>query len=104
MYLGKDSCSATDDMTATHAAVRHLTYTVEGLGHKLFMDNFFSFLRLFDDSEKCKINLRGTVRPTRKDMPPDFGPKVLLKCYVFGLGRVEAVKIVPMDIEASTPL
>jgi len=49
VYLGKDSCSATDDMTATHAAVRHLTCRVEGLGHKLFMDNFFSSLRLFDD-------------------------------------------------------
>ena len=41
VYLGKDSQSATDDMTATHATVRHLTYRVEGLGHKLFMNNFF---------------------------------------------------------------
>jgi hypothetical protein len=42
LYLGKDSRSATDDMTAIHATVRHLTRRVEGLGHKLFMDNFFS--------------------------------------------------------------
>ena len=28
-------------MTATHATVRHLTSKVEGLGHKIFMDNFF---------------------------------------------------------------
>jgi hypothetical protein len=41
------------------------------------MDNFFSSLRLFDDLEKRKINLCGTVQPTRKDMPPDFGPKKL---------------------------
>jgi hypothetical protein len=27
-------------MTATHATVLHLTCRVEGLGHKLFMDNF----------------------------------------------------------------
>jgi len=33
-YLGRDSHSATDNMTATHAAVRHLTCRVEGLGHK----------------------------------------------------------------------
>ena len=42
VYLGRDSHSATDDMTATHASVRHLTSRVEGLGHKIFMDNFFS--------------------------------------------------------------
>jgi hypothetical protein len=56
VYLGKDSRSATDDMTATHATVRHLTCRVEGLGHTLFMDNFFSSLRLFDDLERRKIN------------------------------------------------
>jgi hypothetical protein len=42
VYMGRDSQSATDDMTATHAIVRSLTSRVEGLGHKLFMDNFFS--------------------------------------------------------------
>ena len=47
VYLGRDSHYATDDMTATHAAVRHLTCRVEGLGHRLFMDNFFSSPRLF---------------------------------------------------------
>jgi hypothetical protein len=41
------------------------------------MDNYFSSPRLFDDSERCKINSCGTVRPDRKDMPPDFGPKKL---------------------------
>ena len=33
VYLGKDSQSTTDDMTATHATVRHLTHRVEGSGH-----------------------------------------------------------------------
>ena len=49
VYLGRDSHSATDDMTATHATVRQLTCRVEALGHKIFMDNFFSSLRLSDD-------------------------------------------------------
>ena len=75
VYLGGDSHSATDNMTATHAAVRHLTCTVEGLRHKIFMDNFFSSQRLFNDLDRCKINLCGTVRPNRKDIPSDFGPK-----------------------------
>jgi len=52
VYLGRDSHSATDDMTATHATVRHLTCQVEGLGHKIFMDDFFSSPRLFDDLDR----------------------------------------------------
>jgi len=75
-YLGRNSHSATDDMTATHATVRHLT-SVEGLGHKIFMDNFFLSPRLFDDLDRHKINSCGTVRPNRRDMPSDFGPKQL---------------------------
>jgi len=35
VYWGRDSHSATDNMTATHATVRHLTCRVEGLGHKI---------------------------------------------------------------------
>ena len=46
-YLGKDSHSATDDMTPTHETVRLLTCSVEGLGHKIFMDNFFLSLKTF---------------------------------------------------------
>jgi len=77
VYLGRDSHSATDDMTATHATVGHLTSRVQGLGHKIFMDNFFSSPRLFDDLDRRKINSCGTVRPNRRDMPGDFGPKQL---------------------------
>lgn len=73
VYLGKDSHSATDDMSATHATVRHLTRRVEGLGHKQFMDNFFSSPRLFDDLDGHKINSCGTVQPNRKGVPHDFG-------------------------------
>ena len=69
VYLGKDSPSATYDMSATHATVRHLTCNVEGLEHKIFMDNFFSSPRLFHDLDRHKINSCGTVWPNRKDMP-----------------------------------
>ena len=55
VYLGKDLQSATDDMTTTHATVRHLTRRVEVLGHILFMDNFFSSPRLFDDLDGHKF-------------------------------------------------
>jgi len=56
VYLGRDSHSATNDMTATNVIVRHLTCRVEGLGHKIFMDNFFSSPRLFYDLDRHKIN------------------------------------------------
>jgi len=49
VYWGRDSRSATDGMTATHATLRHLTCRVDGLRHKLLMDNFFSSPRLFDN-------------------------------------------------------
>jgi hypothetical protein len=64
-------------MTSTHATIRHLTSRVEGFGHKLFMDNFFSSPRLFDDLLIRKIHSCGTVRPNRKEMSSDFGPKKL---------------------------
>jgi len=42
VYFSRDSHSATDDKAATHAIVRHFTCRVKSLGHKIFMDNFFS--------------------------------------------------------------
>jgi len=77
VYMGKGSHSASDDMPATLENVRHLTCRIKGLGQKIFMENFFSYARLFDDHDTCKINSCGTVRPNRKDMPLDFGPKQL---------------------------
>ena len=44
-----------------------------------FMDNFFSSPRLFDYLDRRKINSCGTVRPNRRDIPSDFGPKLKLK-------------------------
>jgi len=56
VYLGRDSHSATNDMSAINVTVRHLTCRVEGLRHKIFMDNFFSSQRLFDNLDRHKIN------------------------------------------------
>jgi hypothetical protein len=72
VYLGTDSYSATDDITATHTTLRHLTCRVEGLGHKMFKDNFFPYPRLFDDVDTRKINSYRTVQPNRKEMPHDW--------------------------------
>jgi hypothetical protein len=63
IYLGKDRTRATRDMIATHAAVNQLAKRVEGHGHNVYMDNFFSLPDLFDDVTKQNISCCGTVRP-----------------------------------------
>ena len=75
VYLGKNEQLTSQHLTAPHAIVRELTRKVEGCGHKLYMDNFFSSPDLFDDLTKKKINCCGTVRPCTKGMPQDLRPK-----------------------------
>ena len=62
-------------MTATHATVTDLTKKIEGCGHKLYMDNFFSSPELFDDLAKKQIYCCGILRPNRRGMPQDLAPK-----------------------------
>jgi hypothetical protein len=52
--------------------VAGLTRRVENVGHKLYMDNFFSSPDLFDNLYIRKINCCGTVRLNRKGMPQEF--------------------------------
>jgi hypothetical protein len=75
VYLGKDEQPTSQHLTAPHAIVRELTRNVEGCGHKLYMDNFFSSPDVFDEMTKKKINCCGTVRPCTKGMPHDLRPK-----------------------------
>jgi hypothetical protein len=42
VYSGKARQNAMQMMTATRVTVRSLTRRVEGVGHKLYVDNFFS--------------------------------------------------------------
>jgi hypothetical protein len=56
-------------MTTTHVTVKGLTYNrVEQVGHKLYMDNFFTSPDLFDDLYTRVINCCGTVRHNYKGM------------------------------------
>lgn len=75
LYLGKDKQHKTQDLTATHATVSELTMKIEGQGHKLYMDNFFTSPALYNDLTKKKRNCCGTVRSSRKGMPQDLGHK-----------------------------
>jgi len=74
-YLGRDRQHTAQHLTATHATVSQLTEKIQGRGHKLYMDYYFSSLDLFDDLITKQIYCCGTVRPNRKGMPQDLGPK-----------------------------
>ena len=77
VYLGKDRQRTAQHLTATDARVTNLTWRVEGVGHKLYMDNFFSSPDLFDDLAQKKIYCCVTVRLNRKGMPKDLKPKTM---------------------------
>jgi hypothetical protein len=69
VYLGKQRQLATAQITATHRMVLQVIQRVEGQGHKIFMDNYFTSSPLFDDLFQHKINACGTVRHNRRGMP-----------------------------------
>jgi hypothetical protein len=77
VYLGKQRQYATAQITAMHGTVLQLIRRVEGLGCKIFVDNYFTSPTLFDDLFQREINACGTVRPDRRGMPRDIGPKSL---------------------------
>jgi hypothetical protein len=66
-------------MTATFANMTGLAARIEHVGHKLYMDSFFSSSLSFDDLHTEAMNRCGTVRPNRKGMPKNFGYKVNMK-------------------------
>jgi hypothetical protein len=75
IYLGSDKTLAASDVTATRATVKQLARVLEGHGHKLYMDNFFSSPNLFNYLAEWKIDCCGTVRPKRKGMPQNLLPR-----------------------------
>jgi hypothetical protein len=56
---------------------KSLIRRVEGVGHNLYMDNFFSSLDLFDDLHIRPISCCGTVRQNHKGMLGYFDTKTI---------------------------
>jgi hypothetical protein len=77
VYLGRDRQRTAQHLTATHATVSDLKRKIQGRGHKLYMDNYFSSPDLFDDLVTKQIYCCGSVITNRKGMPQDFkNPKI----------------------------
>jgi hypothetical protein len=55
--------------------VTELTRKLEGHGHKVYTDSFFSSPDLFGDLSKKKCNCFRAVRPNREGMPHDLQHK-----------------------------
>jgi hypothetical protein len=49
VYLGKQRQNTTAQITATNGTVLQVIRRVEGMGHEIFMDNYFTSPALFDD-------------------------------------------------------
>ena len=78
VYLARDRQRTAQHLTATHARVSEVTKKIQGRGHKLYMDNYFSSPDLFVDFATKHICCCGTVRPNRKGTPQDLGPKRMI--------------------------
>jgi hypothetical protein len=65
VYFGRNRTSADQDVTVTHATVRDLCKRIEGVGQKLYMDNFFSLPDLFDELATKTICCCWTVRQSQ---------------------------------------
>jgi hypothetical protein len=57
--------------------VLEVVWKVEGVGLKIFMDNYFTSLKLLNDLHHRKMNACSTVHQNRKEMLPKFSPKHL---------------------------
>ena len=75
VYSGKQRQHVTAQITSTHRMVLQVIRRVKGLGHKIFMDNYFTLPAVFDDLFQQKTNACGIVRHDRRGIPRDIGPK-----------------------------
>jgi hypothetical protein len=73
---GKTRIVTSTGVTATHGTVFELVQKVEVVGHKIFMDSYFTSPELFSNIHHRKINTCGTVHHNRKEMSPDFIPNI----------------------------
>jgi hypothetical protein len=69
---------ATRNITPTHGTVLELIQKVEQAGHRIFISNYFTTPKHFNDLHQRKINECGTFCHNRKEMLPNFIPKTTM--------------------------
>jgi hypothetical protein len=65
------------EVAAIHAFGKSLTRRLDGVRHKLYMDNCFSSLDVFNDLHTRHIYCCGTTRQSHEGMIGDFDNKIL---------------------------
>lgn len=92
IYSGNDKTNP--DYSASETVVMELLKSILNKGHTLYIDNWYSSPKLFLTLVKNGINVLGTVRCNRKNMPGDF-VKVKLKkreCIIRSCNGILALK------------
>ena len=75
--IGKDSSlDLTGDVGITHAVVVKLVEGLEGRGHHVYMDNFYTSPALFSDLHHLGFGACGTVRSDRRGLPAELKGKM----------------------------
>lgn len=96
IYTGKDTKfdDEYNDLPQSSQIVMSLMKPLLNNGYCLTVDNFYSSPQLADLLIANKTDIYGTVRPSRKDMPPSFRSKKLKKGEVvaFQRGKVTAMR------------
>jgi hypothetical protein len=79
VYTGKSTFNAdrASDFSMTEQVCLEMVRGFENSGHTLYMDNFYSSPRLFQELKSRGIGACGTVKPNRKYMPNDLQPSSL---------------------------
>jgi hypothetical protein len=77
VYLGQQRNVANTDVTSTDGMALELVWKVEGVGHKIFVDNYFTSIKFLNDLHRRKINACSAIRHIRKEKPCNFSPEHL---------------------------
>ena len=81
-YTGKDDSLDTSKVGATHAVVLKLLEGLEGRGHHVYTDNYYSSPALFGDLQRLGFGACGTVRKNRRGLPDETTKAKLKKVEV----------------------
>ena len=80
IYTGKSAEPVVEEgFSLGERAVKSLVQKIEGKNHHVYMDNYFSSPKHFDDLLEKSIFCCGTVRLNRKSIPTEFRVKTVVK-------------------------